>query len=144
MVLPTRAGIGRVLHHADDLIVSGRIRAPAKVVTDGIFESLMPLYCALPETTNNCVTDSVQWGILTYDVNGHPMISGCAASGCQSHSCTGFESGPPVILVQPSNQSVNSGQSATFGVDVSGVAPLYYQWVFDGTNLLAGDRKSVV
>src|ERR1039458_3993512 len=49
----------------------------------------MPLYCALPQTTNNCVTNFVQWGIVTYDVNGHPMTSGCAASGCQFHSCTG-------------------------------------------------------
>src|ERR1019366_9763921 len=36
-----------------------------QVVTDAIFESLMPLYCALPETTNNCVTNFVQWGIIT-------------------------------------------------------------------------------
>jgi hypothetical protein len=27
-----------------------------EVVTNAIFESLMPLYCAFPETTNNCVT----------------------------------------------------------------------------------------
>jgi hypothetical protein len=60
-----------------------------QVVTDAIFQSLMPLYCALPQTTNNCVTNFVQWGIVTYDVNGHPMTSGCAASGCQFHSCTG-------------------------------------------------------
>jgi hypothetical protein len=60
-----------------------------QVATDAIFESLMPLYCALPETTNNCVTDSVQWNIITYDANGNPVTSGCAASGCQLHSCAG-------------------------------------------------------
>jgi hypothetical protein len=115
-----------------------------QVVTDAIFSSLMPLYCDLPKTTNNCVTDFVQWGIITYDVNGNSVISGCAASGCQFHSCAGFESGPPIIIVQPSNQSVNSGQSATFSVDASGAAPLYYQWVSNETNVLAGATNSTI
>src|SRR6185312_1132065 len=76
-----------------------------QLVNDAVFESLMPLYCALPKT--KCVTDSVQWGILTYGTNGNVIISGCAASGCQFHSCMGFESGPPLILIQPADQSVN-------------------------------------
>ena len=115
-----------------------------QVVTDAIFESLMPLYCGLPETTNNCVTDSVQWNIITYDVNGQPRSSGCAASGCEMRSCAGFESGPPFIVTQPVGQSVNSGQTVTFNVDVSGAAPLYYQWVFDGTNALAGATNAAL
>jgi hypothetical protein len=115
-----------------------------QLVTDAVFESLMPQYCNLAKTTNNCVTDSVQWNIITYDTNGQPMISGCAVSGCQSHSCAGSESGPPLILDQPSNQSVNSGQSATFSVDASGTAPLSYQWLFDGTNVLAGATNSTL
>ena len=115
-----------------------------QLVTDAVFQSLMPLYCNLPETTNNCVTDSVQWNIITYDTNGRPVTSGCAASGCQLHSCGSFESGSPAILVQPSNQSVNSGQSATFSVDASGTAPLEYQWLFDGTNVLGGATNSTL
>jgi hypothetical protein len=113
-----------------------------QVVTDAVFSSLMPLYCDLPKT--GCITDRVQWNIITYDVNGNPLISGCAASGCQSHSCAGFESGPPFILVQPSNESVNSGQTAIFSVDVSGLAPLYYQWMFNQTNVLAGATNSTL
>src|ERR1035437_1690007 len=109
-----------------------------QVATDAIFTLLMPLYCDLPITASNCITRQVQWSIITYDVNGNPVTSGCAASGCQLHSCAGFESGLPVILLQPSDQSVNSGQTATFSVDVSGAAPLYYQWMFDQTNVLAG------
>jgi hypothetical protein len=110
-----------------------------QIVTDAVFESLMPLYCSLPENSGfGCVTDQVQWNIITYDTNGIAMISGCAASGCQLHSCAGFESGPPIIVSQPANQSVNSGQSAAFSVNASGAAPLYYQWLFDGTNALAG------
>ena len=115
-----------------------------QVATDAIYSFLMPLYCALPITASNGVTRQVQWSIITYDVNGNPMTSGCAASGCQLHSCAGLESGPPIILVQPSDQSVNSGQTATFSVDVSGAAPLYYQWVFDQTNVLAGATNSTL
>jgi hypothetical protein len=115
-----------------------------QVVTDAIFASLMPRYCDLSITASNGVTRQVQWSIITYDVNGDPVISGCAASGCQSHSCAGFESGPPVILAQPSDQPVNSGQTATFSVEVSGAAPLYYQWMFDETNILAAATNSTL
>jgi len=115
-----------------------------QVVTDAIFESIMPLYCNLPPSKTGCVTDRVQWNIITYDVNGNSVISGGPTSGAQDHSCAGFESGPPIIIVQPSNQSVNSGQSATFSVDASGAAPLYYQWAFNGTNVLAGATNSTL
>ncbi|MGH7951313.1 MAG: Ig-like domain-containing protein [Limisphaerales bacterium] len=70
-----------------------------RLVTDAIFESLMPLYCALPKT--GCVTDSVQWNIITYDTNGNPRISGCAASGCQLHSCAPTNLPPVVNIIQP-------------------------------------------
>ncbi len=115
-----------------------------QVATDGVFSSLMPLYCTLPMTASNCVTRSVQWNIITYDVNGNPVISGGPASGAQYHSCAGFESGPPIILVQPSDRWVNSGQTATFRVDVSGAAPLYYQWMFNETTVLDGATNSTL
>jgi hypothetical protein len=113
-----------------------------QIASDAVFESIMPLYCALPKM--GCVTDSVQWNVMTYDANGNPNTSGCAASGCQDRSCAGFESGPPIIVGQPGNQSVNSGQSATFGVNASGAAPLNYQWMFDGTNAVAGGTNAVL
>jgi hypothetical protein len=115
-----------------------------QLATDAVFLSLMPLYCSLPLTASNCVTRKVQWNIITYDVNGNWRISGGPPSGAQYHSCAGFESGPPVILLQPSDQSVNSGQTAAFSVDVSGAAPLYYQWMFDQTNVLAGATNSTL
>jgi hypothetical protein len=73
-----------------------------QLVTDGVFESIMPLYCALPPSTNGCVTDTVQWNIITYDANGNPVTSGCAASGCQFRSC----SPPPTLKVQNSPAKV--------------------------------------
>jgi hypothetical protein len=58
-----------------------------RLASDSIFESLMPLYCALPRTTNDCVTNRVQWSVRTYNAGGNPFISGCASSGCQDHYC---------------------------------------------------------
>jgi hypothetical protein len=56
-----------------------------QLVTDAIFESLMPLYCGLPR--GNCVTNRVQWGIQTFDVNGNSRMGFCPTSGCEYHYC---------------------------------------------------------
>jgi len=42
-------------------------------------------------------------------------------------------SNPPVITAQPTNETVNVGDAATFSVNVSGDAPLSYQWTFMGS-----------
>src|ERR1041384_6159513 len=62
--------------------------AAQRVVTDATFASLMPKYCALSRTAGaGCVTNRVQWNVMTYDATGNPKISGCAASGCNYHTC---------------------------------------------------------
>lgn len=43
--------------------------------------------------------------------------------------------GPPRITAQPQSRSVAVGKSVTFNVTVAGVAPLNYQWLFNGTNI---------
>jgi len=78
-----------------------------QLVTDTIFQSLMHRYCALPKNAANCVSDSVQWNIITYDVNGNPLISGCAASGCEYHSCTGANTETLAPLLKISSLSTN-------------------------------------
>jgi hypothetical protein len=94
-----------------------------RVVTDAIFETLMPLYCGLPQ--NGCVTNLVQWGIITYDVNGQPLISGCAASGCEFHSCTGGDETvtlPPALKISaaPSQLGLSwSTMAANFTLEES-------------------------
>jgi hypothetical protein len=55
------------------------------LVTDAVFESLMPLYCELPD--EGCVTNRVQWNLLTYDAGGNPKISGAPLSGFTFHGC---------------------------------------------------------
>jgi uncharacterized repeat protein (TIGR03803 family) len=42
---------------------------------------------------------------------------------------------PPVIVTQPSNQTVLPGGAASFTVAAAGDPPLWYFWLFNGTNL---------
>ena len=43
---------------------------------------------------------------------------------------------------QPYDQTVLAGKSVTFTSDVIGSGPLTYQWIFDGTNAIAGATSS--
>ena len=46
---------------------------------------------------------------------------------------------PPAILQQPLSQSTYLGGPAAFSIQASGgTIPLYYQWFFNGTNIVAG------
>jgi hypothetical protein len=50
---------------------------------------------------------------------------------------------PPRILMQPLSQSVAADSTATFSVTAGGLAPLAYQWNFDGTNI-AGETDATL
>jgi hypothetical protein len=49
----------------------------------------------------------------------------------------------PVILQQPTNQTVMSGNTAVIGVLASGRSPLYYNWYFNGTNFAATTTNQI-
>ena len=49
---------------------------------------------------------------------------------------------PPSITTQPANQTVNTGQTATFSVTAAGTAPVSYQWKKNGTNIVAATSAS--
>ena len=49
---------------------------------------------------------------------------------------------PPSIVTQPANQSIQSGQTATFTVVASGTGPLSYQWQKNGTAIAAASSAS--
>jgi hypothetical protein len=48
----------------------------------------------------------------------------------------------PVIIVQPTNQAMGVGETATFSVTAIGIAPLSYQWQINGTNLVDGGNPT--
>jgi len=80
-------------------------QAAQQIVTDAIFESLMPSYCALARHSGTgCVTNRVQWAIETYDAGGNPKMSGCAASGCGFHYC-GVTNGYITAVLRGENAS---------------------------------------
>ena len=51
---------------------------------------------------------------------------------------------PPSIVTQPTNESVAVGATATFSVIANGSAPLAYQWLFNGRNLLSATNGTLV
>jgi sugar lactone lactonase YvrE len=48
----------------------------------------------------------------------------------------------PVISVQPQSQTVNQGQNANFTVTAAGLAPLSFQWKFNGTAISGATASS--
>lgn len=55
-----------------------------------------------------------------------------------------FEPTPPVITVQPTNQTDPVGGTAIFAVTAAGTPPLYYQWSFDGTNISGATKAGLI
>lgn len=50
---------------------------------------------------------------------------------------------PPVITLEPTNQTAAVSNSVTFTVSASGTAPLFYQWMFNGTNISRATNTSL-
>ncbi len=55
-----------------------------------------------------------------------------------------FQPAAPVIGTQPTNQTVDVGDAATFFVNAGGTAPLVYQWQRSGTNLSGATTSSLI
>jgi hypothetical protein len=50
---------------------------------------------------------------------------------------------PPAVLIQPTNQTVIAGATAAFSVQANGSPPLFYQWLFNATNILGATNTSL-
>src|SRR5206468_1578457 len=48
---------------------------------------------------------------------------------------------PPTITTQPQPQTIFSGSGTWIGAGASGTPPLWFQWQFNGTNLLDGTNS---
>jgi len=51
---------------------------------------------------------------------------------------------PPSIAIQPANQAVVAGDTATFTVAAGGTPPWYYQWSFNATNLAGATNAALI
>jgi hypothetical protein len=57
-------------------------------------------------------------------------------------ACGGMAGTPPAITVQPQDQSVAVGSSATFSVTATGSSPLRYQWMKNGAAISGATSAS--
>ena len=55
----------------------------------------------------------------------------------------GITSLPPTITTQPTNRTVNVGDTATFNVVATGTAPLSYQWRKDTASIVGANEASL-
>ncbi|HEY6943638.1 MAG TPA: immunoglobulin domain-containing protein [Candidatus Acidoferrum sp.] len=62
-------------------------------------------------------------------------------AGCGGYSSPGGGAAP-YITMQPANQTVTAGQTATFSVTASGSAPLSYQWQKNGADITGAASTS--
>lgn len=60
------------------------------------------------------------------------IVSSGSGEGGTSSGSTGV---PPTIITQPSNESLNIGQNASFTVIATGTSPLSYQWKKNGVDI---------
>jgi hypothetical protein len=71
------------------------------------------------------------------------LLALCFAAGCGSSSPSKSGAGTvPVISAQPANQTVNSGQPATFSVVATGSGTLSYQWQKSSTNISGATQST--
>ena len=82
-------------------------------------------------TTNLVVSNVSVADGGTYTV----VVTNLASSVTSSNALLTITPSPPVIVMQPTNQTVYWGMTAQFSVGVVGTTPYSYQWNFNGTNL---------
>jgi hypothetical protein len=73
---------------------------------------------------------------------GALSLVGCSGLAGPSGSGNGGTPTAPSITLQPANQSVTAGQTATFSVAAAGTAPLSYQWRKNSANISGATAAS--
>ena len=74
----------------------------------------------------------------------HVVVSNALGSQASSDAFLTVADGPPVIVIQPLNRSVNAGSSATFAAHVAGTDPRGFQWLFNGAPIAGANAASLV
>jgi hypothetical protein len=70
------------------------------------------------------------------------LLSGCGGYSAPTGNVNGNGPVAPYITMQPVNQTVTAGQTATFSVAASGTAPLSYQWQMNNSNITGATGAS--
>ncbi len=86
----------------------------------------------LPNCTNYVLTLQ---NVQSNQAGSYKVIVSNEISSEESQSATLNVWVPPIIITQPTNQSIPLGGMAQFSVNVQGTSPFYYQWRKNGTNI---------
>jgi hypothetical protein len=72
------------------------------------------------------------------------LVAGCGGGGYSSPSmpASAMNATAPVIVTSPASMTVAVGATATFSVAASGVGPLRYQWLRNGTAISGATAAS--
>ena len=90
-------------------------------------------------TTNLIVSNVSSNEVGTYKV----VVTNVAGSATSSNALLTITPSPPVIVLQPSNQTVVVGETGKFSAAVIGTRLYSYQWNFNGTNLSGATNTSL-
>jgi uncharacterized repeat protein (TIGR03803 family) len=88
-------------------------------------------------TANLTITSITSNNLASYSV----IVSNSAGVAISSNAALTIVSSKPVFVLQPTNLSVLPGAPASLSVTVVGDTPYHYQWLFNGTNLVASSTK---
>ncbi|MBG90019.1 MAG: hypothetical protein CMO80_24405, partial [Verrucomicrobiales bacterium] len=81
--------------------------------------------------------------VTALDAGGYTAVIGNTFGFSSSQPATLSVIVPPVILTQPAHQLISVGGVASFGVNVSSVEAVTYQWRKDGSNLVGQTTSGV-
>jgi len=91
-------------------------------------------------TTNLIISNVSAVNIGAYAVT----VTNIAGAVVSSNAFLTITSSPPVIVTQPTNQTVLAGGTASFNVIAIGSTPLSYQWSLNGTNILGATSTNII
>ena len=87
----------------------------------------------IPDATNSFLTLT---DVQTNQTGNYAVfVSNAYGSVLSSNAVLTVLAIPPIIITQPTDQTVYAGGTATFTVEAGGTLPLSYQWSLNGTNL---------
>jgi alpha-tubulin suppressor-like RCC1 family protein len=88
----------------------------------------------------------VAWGQNTYRQTNVPagLNHVVSVAGGADHSLALIQDGPPVIFTQPASQTNYAGFTAILSGNASGLQPLYFQWLFNGTNIIGATNATLI
>src|SRR5438876_7944808 len=126
-ITPTTGGNGATV------ALSGPASASATGDSSGNYT-----FVGLPNGTYTIVPSHAGF---TFSPSGQSMVINGANVTAANFTANAAAVGP-TITAQPANQTVTTGQTATFAVVAGGTAPLSYQWQKNGANITGATAAS--